>query len=133
MSDASATVNGQANVAEKPAQETSKRGGLVKSKKATSTLAILDVNTNAQLVPTDSLPNHRPIAVSTLKVVNTLPGNRPIMQDTLEIVNTDLLPGHRPIMASLLHSVTLDVLPGGRPIGPNEVDPDSYTLMGYLD
>ena len=133
MSDASATVNGQANASEKPAQDTPKRGGLVKSKKEATNLTILDVNTNAQLMTTDSLPNHRPIEVSSLKVVDTLPGNRPIMQNTFEIVNTDMLPGHRPIMASLLHSSSLDLLPGGRPIGPNDIDPDAYTLMGYLD
>ncbi|NER81593.1 MAG: hypothetical protein F6K42_18915 [Leptolyngbya sp. SIO1D8] len=111
------------------------KGSLVKAEdKGSSEMFVLDDNT--RIVPTDDLPNHRPIALSEFSVVGSLDmaGNRPIMADTVEVFATDLLPGHRPVAVSTLPISDLDFLPGNRPIAPNDVvDPPAPLLMGYLD
>ncbi|MGF1571233.1 MAG: hypothetical protein ACFCVD_24690 [Nodosilinea sp.] len=108
-------------------------GDLVKSE-SEHTVLVLDDNT--RLIETDTLPNHRPIALSTFEVVGTLDraGVRPIGGNTFEISTIDTLPGHRPVAVSNLHISDLHGLPGDRPIAPNDVvDPPASVLMGYLD
>jgi len=108
-------------------------GGLVKAEGHGAVIVLED---NTRLVESDTLPNHRPIALSTFQVVGSLDraGDRPIAANTFEVSNTDTLPGHRPIAVSTLHIADLHVLPGDRPIAPNDViDPPAAVLMGYLD
>ncbi|MBE7382596.1 MAG: hypothetical protein F6J95_014430 [Leptolyngbya sp. SIO1E4] len=111
------------------------KGSLVKAQEpGNGEVFVLDDNT--RIAPTDSLPNHRPIALSDFTVVGSLnmAGDRPIMADTVEVFTTDLLPGHRPVAVSTLPISELDFLPGNRPIAPNDVvDPPPSILMGYLD
>lgn len=98
--------------------------------------AVIVLDDNTRLVETDTLPNHRPIALSTFQVVGSLDraGERPIAANTFKIATTDTLPGHRPVAVSDLHIADLHVLPGNRPIAPNDiVDPPVSILMGYLD
>lgn len=107
---------------------------LVKAETETPQVFVLADHT--RLVQTDTLPNHRPIALSELEVVGSLnaSGTRPIMANTLEIFSTDLLPGHRPVMVSTLPISDVGFLLGNRPIAPNDVvDPPAPVLMGYLD
>ncbi len=107
------------------------KSGLVKSDDKGSAVFVLDDNT--RIVATDTLPNHRPIALSEFTIVGNL-GDRPIMADTFEVLTTDLLPGHRPVAISTLPLSELNFLPGNRPIAPNDVvDPPASILMGYLD
>ncbi|MEB3290297.1 MAG: hypothetical protein VKI82_10300 [Leptolyngbya sp.] len=108
-------------------------GGLVK---AGSSEVVFVLDDDTRLVETDTLPNHRPIALSTFEVVGTLDraGVRPIAANTFAVANTDLLPGHRPVAISTLPIADLHTLPGDRPIAPNDViDPHPSILMGYLD
>ncbi len=98
--------------------------------------AVIVLDDNTRLVETDTLPNHRPIALSTFQVVGSLDraGDRPIAANTFKIATTDTLPGHRPVAVSDLPIADLHVLPGDRPIAPNDVvDPPVAILMGYLD
>jgi hypothetical protein len=89
---------------------------------------------NTRVFETDTLPNHRPIELSSFEVVGTLGGGRPIAANTFDVATTDILPGHRPVAVSTLHVSDLHVLPGDRPIAPNDVvDPAPSVLMGYLD
>ncbi len=108
-------------------------GGLVKAEGHGAVIVLED---NTRLVESDTLPNHRPIALSTFQVVGSLDraGERPIAANTFEVANTDMLPGHRPIAVSTLPVSDLHGLPGDRPIAPNDViDPPASILMGYLD
>jgi hypothetical protein len=108
-----------------------KAGGLVKAEARDASIIVLADNT--RLVETDTLPNHRPIALSSFEVVDWV-GDRPIGANTFEISSIDTLPGHRPIGVSTLQVADLHVLPGDRPIAPNDVvDPPTSMLMGYLD
>lgn len=112
----------------------SAKGGLVKASSEETAVIVLD--NNVRLIPTDYLPNKRPITASDLAVVATLDaaGQRPIMANTFEIATTDVLPGHRPIEVSHFENANIHVLPGNRPIAPNDViDPPPFVLMGYLD
>ncbi|HIK45328.1 MAG TPA: hypothetical protein IGR64_10645 [Leptolyngbyaceae cyanobacterium M65_K2018_010] len=114
-------------------KRTTASGGLVKAEDHGAVIVLAD---NTRLVETDTLPNHRPIALSTFEIVGTLDraGDRPIAANTFEVATTDLLPGHRPIAVSDLPISDLHVLPGDRPIAPNDViDPPAAVLMGYLD
>ncbi|MFQ4134860.1 hypothetical protein PGN35_000920 [Nodosilinea sp. PGN35] len=111
-------------------------GGIVKAGPKTSDVLVLSDNT--RVVETDSLPNHRPIALSEFEIVGTLgperPIGRPIGANTFEISTVDTLPGHRPVEVSTLHIADIHTLPGDRPIAPNDqVDPPPSILMGYLD
>ena len=108
-------------------------GGLVKAEGHGAVIVLED---STRLVESDTLPNHRPIALSTFQVVGSLDraGERPIAANTFEVANTDMLPGHRPIAVSTLPVSDLHGLPGDRPIAPNDViDPPASILMGYLD
>ncbi|MGB3296177.1 MAG: hypothetical protein WBB01_24595 [Phormidesmis sp.] len=107
------------------------KGGLVKASKN----EIMELSDHTRVVESDSLPNHRPIALSNIDVVDSLSsaGRRPIMSNSFEIANTDSLPGHRPVAVSTLVVSDIDSLPGHRPIASNDIDEDPATLMGYLD
>jgi hypothetical protein len=143
MTTPNETSNGNAETPEKETtarrtsrttrKRTTPTGGLVK---ADSNGAVIVLDDNTRLVETDTLPNHRPIALSTFEIVGTLDraGDRPIAANTFEVATTDLLPGHRPVAVSDLPISDLHVLPGDRPIAPNDViDPPASVLMGYLD
>ncbi|MEO1094236.1 MAG: hypothetical protein AAFX01_04995 [Cyanobacteria bacterium J06638_28] len=142
MTSANEAANGQPEAKSTAAsgkQTTSKssrskakaEASIVKAEEQNSEVFVLDDNT--RIVETDSLPNHRPIALSEFTVVGNL-GARPIMADTFEVYATDLLPGHRPVAISTLPISDLNFLPGNRPIAPNDVvDPPGAVLMGYLD
>jgi hypothetical protein len=109
-------------------------GGLVKAGAEHGDVMVLADST--RVVETDSLPNHRPIALGTFEIVGTLDraGVRPIGANTFEISTTDTLPGHRPVGVSTLHIADIHTLPGDRPIADNDdVDPPTGILMGYLD
>lgn len=144
MTTTNDSSNGSADTPEKePARSTrgtrNKRaaasdGGIVKASPKNSDVLVLADNT--RVVETDSLPNHRPIALGTFEIVGTLDraGTRPIGANTFEISTVDTLPGHRPVGVSTLHIADIHTLPGDRPIAPNdEVDPHPSILMGYLD
>lgn len=107
------------------------QGGLVKAEKH----EIIELSDRTRVVESDSLPNHRPITVSSMEVVDTLSssGRRPVMANSFEVATTDTLPGHRPVAISTLKISDLDTLPGHRPIASNDIDEDPSTLMGYLD
>jgi hypothetical protein len=111
----------------------SSTGGIVKASPKDSDVIVLADST--RLVETDSLPNHRPIALGAFEIVGTLDraGVRPIGANTFEISTTDTLPGHRPVGVNTLHIADIHTLPGDRPIADNEIDPPSSVLMGYLD
>ncbi|MBD2425033.1 hypothetical protein [Phormidium sp. FACHB-1136] len=115
------------------AKRNTSEGGLVKAG-GSEVVFVLDDDT--RLVETDSLPNHRPIALSSFEIVGTLDqaGHRPIGANTFMISTLDTLPGHRPVGVSSLMISDLHTLPGDRPIAPNDViDPHPSVLMGYLD
>lgn len=115
-------------------RQSAKSSGLVKAKGDNSGVILLDYD--VRLLPTDYLPNKRPIEASELEVVATLDsaGQRPIMATSFQISPLDVLPGHRPIEVSTLVISDLHTLPGDRPIASNDViDPPPPTLMGYLD
>lgn len=122
---ASKTTSRGSRTRKKPASN----GGLVKAEKRD--IVILEDNT--RVVETDSLPNHRPITVGSVEVVDTLGGGRPVMADTFEIATTDTLPGHRPVAVSHLEISESGMLPGNRPIASNDIDEAPGELMGYLD
>jgi hypothetical protein len=141
MTTPNESSNGSADAPEKETTSRSTRstrakrstGGLVKAEPKGDVIVLAD---NTRLVTTDTLPNHRPIALSTFEVVGTLDraGDRPIGANTFEIFTTDTLPGHRPVGVSTLHIADIHTLPGDRPIAPNDtVDPPAAILMGYLD
>lgn len=112
-------------------RQTKSEGGIVK---ANNQEALIVLSDNTRVVETDTLPNHRPIELSSFEIVGTLPGDRPIAANTFEVATSDLLPGHRPVAVSNLPIADLHVLPGDRPIAPNDVvDPPPAVLMGYLD
>jgi hypothetical protein len=137
--------NGSADTPEKePTASRSTRGtrnkrsagsdsGIVKASPKNSDVLVLSDHT--RVVETDSLPNHRPIALGSFEIVGTLDraGTRPIGANTFEISATDTLPGHRPVGVSTLHIADIHTLPGDRPIADNEIDPHPSVLMGYLD
>lgn len=146
MSTENEATNGQ--IEEKPVESTTTRrtprrpakasteekGGIVKASAEQGEIFILDDMT--RIVATDTLPNHRPIALSDFQIVGSLnmAGSRPIMADAIQVFTTDLLPGHRPVAVSTLPISDLNFLPGNRPIAPNDVvDPPAPVLMGYLD
>ena len=107
------------------------KGGLIKAPKN----EIMELRDHTRIVESDTLPNHRPIALSNIDVVDSLSsaGRRPIMSNSFEVANTDSLPGHRPVAVSTLVVSDIDSLPGHRPIASNDIDEDPATLMGYLD
>ena len=116
--------------AQKKTEDTAEKGGLVRASKN----EIIELADHTRVFESDSLPNHRPISLSNMDVVDSLSsaGMRPIMSSLFEISTTDSLPGHRPVAVSTLEISDLDTLPGHRPIASNDID-DPYTLMGYLD
>lgn len=128
------TSNGKQTTRKTTTRRQSKSSIVKAEDKGGTEVFVLDDST--RIVPTDSLPNHRPIALSEFTVVGSLnsAGERPIMADTIEISDLDLLPGHRPVAVSTLPISDIGFLPGNRPIAPNDVvDPPASILMGYLD
>ncbi len=121
-----------ASAEEKKTEDTAEKGGLVKAPQKSE---IMELSDHTRVYESDSLPNHRPIALSNIDVVDSLSsaGIRPVMAGAFEIANTDSLPGHRPVAVSTLDISDLDTLPGHRPIASNDIDEDPGTLMGYLD
>ncbi len=116
-------------------EATAEKGGLVKASQGEVTGEIMELHDHTRVFESDSLPNHRPIALSNIDVVDSLSsaGIRPIMSNAFEISDLDTLPGHRPIAVSTLAISDIDTLPGHRPIASNDIDEDPATLMGYLD
>lgn len=142
MTTSNSSSNGNADTPAKEASQTSSRSSRAKRQtksnsgivKASAHEAFIVLSDNTRVVETDTLPNHRPIELSSFEIVGTLPGDRPIAANTFEVATTDILPGHRPVAVSNLPVADLHVLPGDRPIAPNDVvDPPAPILMGYLD
>ncbi|PSN12770.1 hypothetical protein C7293_18800 [filamentous cyanobacterium CCT1] len=144
MTTTNDSSNGSADTPEKEAASRSTRGRNKRSAAAGGDIVKAGINNgdvmvladNTRVVETDTLPNHRPIALGTFEVVGTLDraGVRPIGANTFEISTVDTLPGHRPVAVSHLHIADIHTLPGDRPIAPNDdVDPPASILMGYLD
>ena len=129
------TTNGKETTTKKTTSRRQSKSSIVKAE-SKGEPEVFVLNDSTRIVPTDSLPNHRPIALSEFTVVGSLnsAGERPIMADTIEIADIDLLPGHRPVAVSTLPISDIGFLPGNRPIAPNDVvDPPASVLMGYLD
>ncbi len=76
--------------------------------------------------------NGRPIEASSLKLFEILPGDRPVFSTEIAYVPGTPF-GGRPIMVSPAGLLGAEEVMGNRPIFNNEVDPDSASLMGYLD
>lgn len=77
--------------------------------------------------------NGRPIEASSLKLFEMLPGDRPVFSDEVNYV-PGTADGGRPIMISPAGLMNAGEVMGSRPIFSNDiVDPNSATLMGYLD
>lgn len=77
--------------------------------------------------------NGRPIEASSLKLFEILPGDRPVFSTEIAYVPGTPL-GGRPIMISPAGLLGAEEVMGNRPIFSNDiVDPDSASLMGYLD
>ncbi|MGB3296759.1 MAG: hypothetical protein WBA76_00720 [Phormidesmis sp.] len=121
-----------ASAEDKKNEDTVEKGGLVKAPKKSE---IMELPDHARVYVSNSLPNHRPIELSNIDVVDSMSssGIRPVMSGAFEVANTDSLPGHRPVAVSTLDISDLDTLPGHRPIASNEIDEEPGTLMGYLD
>ncbi len=111
--------------------EPAKKGGLVKAPKN----EIMELADHTRVMESDSLPNHRPIGLSEVEVVDSLSsaGVRPVMANSFEISTTDSLPGHRPVAVNKIDFSDIDSLPGHRPIASNDIDEHPSMLMGYLD
>ncbi len=77
--------------------------------------------------------NGRPIEASSLKLFEILPGDRPIFATEIAYI-PDAAFGGRPIMVSPAGLLGAEEVMGNRPIFSNDIiDPDSASLMGYLD
>ncbi len=77
--------------------------------------------------------NGRPIEASSLKLFEMLPGDRPVFANEVSYVE-GTADGGRPIMISPAGLMNAGEVMGSRPIFSNDiVDPDSGSLMGYLD
>jgi hypothetical protein len=77
--------------------------------------------------------NGRPIEASSLKLFEMLPGDRPVFANEVSYV-AGTADGGRPIMISPAGLMNAGEVMGSRPIFSNDiVDPDSASLMGYLD
>ena len=77
--------------------------------------------------------NGRPIEASSLKLFEMLPGDRPVFANEVSYV-AGTADGGRPIMISPAGLMNAGEVMGTRPIFSNDiVDPDSASLMGYLD
>ena len=77
--------------------------------------------------------NGRPIEASSLKLFEMLPGDRPVFANEVSYV-PGTADGGRPIMISPAGLMNAGEVMGTRPIFSNDiVDPDSASLMGYLD
>jgi hypothetical protein len=77
--------------------------------------------------------NGRPIEASSLKLFEILPGDRPVFSTEIAYVPGTPF-GGRPIMVSPAGLLGAEEVMGSRPIFSNDiVDPDSASLMGYLD
>lgn len=79
------------------------------------------------------LPGGSPIAARSFEVVGYLPGDRPIAATTLHYTQDSTLPGGRPVLASTLEYDKDNLLPGGRPVVTTNENPETNTLIGYLD
>lgn len=111
--------------------EAASKGGLVKAPQH----EVMELSDHSRVFESDSLPNHRPIELSNVEVVDSLSsaGIRPVMSGAFEISTTNSLPGHRPVAVDTIDFSDTDSLPGHRPIASNAIDEDPGTLMGYLD
>ena len=81
------------------------------------------------------LPQNRPIAPSSLEIVNTyssVGSNRPVVKGSIEFNSSIVISGNRPIAASTLKISDSYAIMGNRPVASNESD-ETATLMGYLD
>lgn len=77
--------------------------------------------------------NGRPIEASSLKLFEMLPGDRPVFADEVHYV-PGTADGGRPVMISPNGLMNAGEMMGSRPTFSNDtVDPNSATLMGYLD
>jgi hypothetical protein len=76
--------------------------------------------------------NGRPIEASSLKLFEILPGDRPVFSTEIAYVPGTPF-GGRPIMVSPAGLLGAEEVMGNRPIFSNDMDPDSSSLMGYLD
>ncbi len=77
--------------------------------------------------------NGRPIEASSLKLFEMLPGDRPVFADEVHYV-PGTADGGRPVMISPDGLMNAGEMMGSRPTFSNDtVDPNSATLMGYLD
>lgn len=77
--------------------------------------------------------NGRPIEASSLKLFEILPGDRPVFSSEVTYLPGTPV-GGRPIMVSPAGLLGAEEVMGNRPIFRNDiVDPDSASLMGYLD
>lgn len=111
--------------------ETANKGSLAKAPQH----EVVELMDHSRVFESDSLPNHRPIELSNVEVVDSLSsaGIRPVMSGAFEISTVDSLPGHRPVAVDTIDFSDIDSLPGHRPIASNEIDEDPVILMGYLD
>jgi hypothetical protein len=76
--------------------------------------------------------NGRPIEASSLKLFEILPGDRPVFSTDISYVPGTPF-GGRPVMVSPAGLLGAEEVMGNRPIFSNDMDPDSSSLMGYLD
>ena len=80
----------------------------------------------------DTLPEHRPISISTFEIVAMLPGDRPVSASHFDYVENSNLPSERPIAKSTMEYDADNLLPGGSPIVKQQ-STAGETLMGFLD
>ncbi len=88
----------------------------------------------ATMVVFGTYMNGRPIEASNMKLFEILPGDRPVFSSEIAYVPGTASYGSRPIMISPAGLLGAEEVMGNRPIFSNDiVDPDSSSLMGYLD
>ncbi len=142
-SQAESTLDAETIMADTAAEQEKKAGALILQSQGAKATAIQHhiggLPNGRPIFPqtfeyydSDTLPEHRPIALSTFKVVALLPGDRPIAARHFDYLEGSDLPGQRPIAKSTLVYDENSTLPGGRPIAQNQPDA-SGKLMGYLD
>ncbi len=97
--------------------------------------SLSDTQGIVRLTPSDTLPNHRPIAASNLVVRNVMRvagSDRPITSSGFKVSSMIHDGGNRPVMASMLQVSEVYRVMGNRPVASNDID-DAATLMGFLD
>jgi len=142
-SQAESTLGADATTADSTAEQEKKAGALILQSQGAKVTSIRPhvgslphgrpvFPQSFEYYDSDTLPEHRPISLSTFKIVAMLPGDRPIAASHTDYLEDSNLPGHRPIAKSTLVYDIHNTLPGGRPIAQNQPDA-SGKLMGYLD